>query len=279
MEVILADSAGFCYGVRRAIETVLAVAKTVGKPMFTLGPVIHNPQVIAKLESVGIASVASLDEVPPGSVIVMPSHGVPRQVMERAKESGLEIVDLVCPFVRKVHCIAETLVKDGCQVIVLGDAGHTEVRGIMSVAGEDAVAVSDIGELAGCELARRVGVVAQTTQTVERFRRLVAEVAGRVHEIRAFNTICNATLDRQRAALAVTEMVDVMLVVGGRNSANTRRLAEICRETGVRTYHVEVAGEMDAGWFHETKRVGVTAGASTPDWIIEEVVEKIRSQQ
>jgi 4-hydroxy-3-methylbut-2-enyl diphosphate reductase len=243
--------------------------------MFTLGPLIHNPQVVDGLAAQGVHSVSSLDDVPPGSIIIMPSHGVPNQVRDQAKSSGLEIIDVTCPFVAKVHTLAERLVNQNYQVVVLGDKGHTEVRGIMCVAGEDAVAVSDIEELDGTKLQRRVGIVAQTTQTVEKYSRLVGKVSEHAYEVRAYNTICDATLERQEAALEATSEVDVMLVVGGRNSANTRRLYEICSESGTRTFHVEVAEEVEDSWFDGAQRVGITAGASTPDWIIQGVAERV----
>ena len=276
MEVIVAESAGFCYGVSRALDAVLKAADTRGKPMFTLGPLIHNPQVIEKLAEQGVRSVRSMDEIPAGSIMVVPSHGVPIRVMEQARASGLEIVDVTCPFVRKVHRVAESLSNHGYQVVVLGDKGHTEVEGIMSVAGDDAIAVSEVDELKGCRLKQRVGLVAQTTQTTERYRRVAGELSGRAYEVRAYNTICNATTDRQKAAVVVSQHVDVMLVVGGRNSANTRRLAEICAETRVPTQHVETADEVDERWFTGAGKVGITAGASTPDWIIEEVIRKVK---
>ncbi|MHB1001755.1 MAG: 4-hydroxy-3-methylbut-2-enyl diphosphate reductase [Armatimonadota bacterium] len=277
MEVILAESAGFCYGVRRALDTVLKAAETRQKPMFTLGPLIHNPQVIERLENQGIKSVKDLEDIPPGSIVVMPSHGVPRQVMEAAHASNIEIIDLTCPFVSKVHRHAESLFEQGYQVIVLGDKGHTELRGIMSVAGDNAIPVSDVDELSQYELKNKVGVVAQTTQTISRYQRLVAEVSRIAYEVRAYNTICHATTDRQKASLATADVVDVMIIVGGRNSANTRRLAEICANTGVPAYHVEVAAEIDSSWFDNASKVGITAGASTPDWIIDEVVDKVKS--
>ncbi|HET6455736.1 MAG TPA: 4-hydroxy-3-methylbut-2-enyl diphosphate reductase [Armatimonadota bacterium] len=276
MQVVLAESAGFCYGVKRAMDGVMQVARESGKPIYTLGPLIHNPQVIEKLESEGVKSVHELSEIPGGSVVVMPSHGVSKPVMDQARESGLEIIDLTCPFVSKVHRLAEQLVSEGYQVVVLGDPGHTEVKGIMSRAGEGAVAVSHAEDLSSHELGKRVGVLAQTTQRPDEYRMLVAEVALRAYEVRGFNTICNATTDRQQSALELASDVDVMIIVGGRNSANTRRLAEMCSSV-VRTHHIEVAGELDPKWFRKTEKVGVTAGASTPGWIIEEVVKKLES--
>ena len=277
VEVVLAKSAGFCYGVSRALDAVMKAAESGGRPMYTLGPLIHSPQVIERLEGSGIRSVGGVDDVPAGSVVVMPSHGVSEAVMEQARSAGLEIVDVTCPYVAKVHRVVASLAKHGYQVVILGDKGHTEVRGILSVAGDAAVVVSGADELAGVSLKRRVGIVAQTTQTVERYRGLVAEASARAYEVRAYNTICNATSDRQKAALDVAKDVDVMLVVGGRNSANTKRLAEICAQTGVPTRHVEVADEIETDWFAGAGKVGVTAGASTPDWVIEDVLAKLGS--
>jgi 4-hydroxy-3-methylbut-2-enyl diphosphate reductase len=174
-----------------------------------------------------------------------------------------------------VHRVAASLVEQGYQVVVLGDIGHTEVRGIMSVAGPDAIALSKVEELGTRQLGKRVGIVSQTTQTVDRFRHLVSEVASHAYEVRAYNTICNATSERQAAALATTAEVEAMVVVGGKNSANTNRLAEICAESGIPTYHVETSAEVDSAWFVGMTRVGVTAGASTPDWIIEEVIDRV----
>ncbi|MCX6376063.1 MAG: 4-hydroxy-3-methylbut-2-enyl diphosphate reductase [Armatimonadetes bacterium] len=237
---------------------------------------MHNPQVIEKLEGDGVKSISEVGLIPAGSTAVMPSHGVSEPVLKQAMAAGLEIIDVTCPYVAKVHRIAGSLARQGYQVIILGDQGHTEVRGILSMSGEDALVVSDACEVAQYSLKRRVGLVAQTTQTIERYQALVAEVSSRAYEVRAYNTICNATSDRQKAALKIAKGVDVMLVVGGRNSANTRRLAEICAETGVPTHHVEVAHEIVPEWFVGANRVGVTAGASTPDWIIDEVVRFVR---
>lgn len=277
MKVYLSELAGFCYGVQRAIDTVIKISESSQKPIFTLGPLIHNPQVIETLEGKGIKSVKDINDIPAGSIVVMPSHGVPISVMDKAKNIGLEIVDLTCPFVSKVHRHAQSLHHQGYQVVVLGDKGHTELNGIMSVAGNDAISVSGAEELLLYDLKNRIGVVAQTTQTIDKYSKLVSEISKIAYEVRAYNTICHATSDRQKAAIVTAKSVDVMLVVGGRNSANTRRLTEICVAQGVPTYHVEVADEIDENWFIGKDRVGVTAGASTPNWIIDQVVERIKA--
>jgi 4-hydroxy-3-methylbut-2-enyl diphosphate reductase len=275
VEVVVAKSAGFCYGVKRALDIVDKTARSSQSLVFTLGPLIHNPQVIAKLEDSGVKSVSNLEDVPSGSTIIMPTHGTTTEVLSHARELGLKVVDATCPFVRKVHQLAEMLVQEGYQIIVLGDKDHSEVRGIMSRAGEKAVTLTDLDELAEVELEERVGILAQTTQSPERYERLVNAVSQQVEDVRAFNTICSATLERQKDALTLAQECDAVVVVGGRNSANTRRLAEICAQTGVPTYQVEIAEELNPLWFRKMRKIGVTAGASTPDWIIESVRKKL----
>lgn len=275
MQLITAKSAGFCYGVRRALDMVMEAAQTKGKRMYTLGPLIHNPQVVERLARDGVHVASGVEELPVGSIVVMPSHGVPESVMRRARELGLEVVDVTCPFVSKVQNLARELRDQGYRVVILGDAGHTEVRGIMSSAGDDALVVSNAWELRSEKLGGKVAVVAQTTQTLDAYVEIVREVVGRADEIRAFNTICHATSERQTAAVEMARDVDVVIVVGGRNSANTRRLAEMCSATGVPTHHIETAAELDESWLQGAVRIGLTAGASTPDWIIDEVAERV----
>ena len=272
MRVLIADHAGFCFGVKRALDTVVRAAD--GGPLETLGPLIHNPQVVQRLAESHVRTVRTLDDAASGR-IVLPSHGVPEEVREAARDRGLEIVDATCPFVTKVQQKARWLADHGYKVVVVGDAAHSEVKGILSAAGPNAVAVASADEVAGMEWPDKVGVVAQTTQLAERFAEVVDAIARNVQEVRAFNTICYATRDRQNAALALAGQVDAMIVVGGRNSANTARLREICEERGVPTYHVETADEIVPEWLEGRSSVGITAGASTPDWIIEEVRAKI----
>ena len=243
--------------------------------MYTLGPLIHNPQVVERLARNGVQAVETIEDMPTGGIIVMPSHGVPKPILDRAAELGLEIVDVTCPFVSKVHSLAGDLRDQGYQVVILGDAGHTEVRGITSRAGDDALVVSGSGDLQSHDLNKKVAVVAQTTQTLDAYVEIVREVACRADEVRAFNTICHATSERQTASVEIADDVDVVIVVGGRNSANTRRLAELCAATGVPTHHIETADEIEDSWFEGAEKVGLTAGASTPDWIIEEVAERL----
>lgn len=276
MKVIVADQAGVCFGVKRALDLVLSEAENDGD-LATLGPLIHNPQVVQSLEQKGVRVVRSVEEASSGA-IVMPSHGVPREIVRRAERIGLRVIDATCPFVANVHRRVEALASEGYLVVVVGDAGHSEVKAIRSAAGENAIVISTPEEVnAHNWKAKRVGIVSQTTQTPERFGEIVGKIAARAKEVIAHNTICYATHDRQTAARELAPQVDAVFVVGGRNSANTNRLTEICSESGVPTYHIETADEIDPKWVDGMSVVGLTAGASTPEWIIEDVKKHLLS--
>jgi small subunit ribosomal protein S1 len=275
MKVIVAEHAGFCFGVQRALQMVMK-ASDEHTPLYTLGPLIHNPQVVEKLQCAGIEVVHDVNEVKEGW-IVMPSHGVPKEVKKAAEQAGLRIVDVTCPFVAKVQKRAAELAAMGFQVVVVGDPGHSEVKGILSAAGDNAVTISSAEEVDNRDWPERVGVVAQTTQVGEFLNRVVNRIKEKGCEVESFDTICYATRDRQKAVLELAPKVEALVVVGGRNSANTTRLREICEATGLPTCHVETADEIDAGWFEGKSVVGLTAGASTPDWIIDEVRQRLEA--
>jgi small subunit ribosomal protein S1 len=269
MEVIVAEHAGFCFGVRRAIELVNR-ALEAGGPLATLGPLIHNPQEVERLEAAGVKVASNVAEAA-GGRMVMPSHGVAQETREQAERMGAEIIDATCPYVAKVHRTVRELANAGFQVVVVGDPGHSEVKGILAAAGPGAIAVASPKEAAARTWPAPVGIVAQTTQTAERFREIVEIIRRSAQDVRAVNTICVATRQRQEAAHDVAPEVDVMFVIGGRNSANTNRLRELCEEAGVPTYHIEIAAEIQDEWLEGKSTAGLTAGASTPDWLIEEV--------
>ncbi|MGB2884732.1 MAG: 4-hydroxy-3-methylbut-2-enyl diphosphate reductase [Dehalococcoidia bacterium] len=275
MEIERASEMGFCFGVRRAIELVEKAAGERG-PLQTLGALVHNRQVVDRLELCGVSVAASLDELQ-GNIVAIASHGVGPEGMEQVRIRGFEVIDATCPFVRKAQVVAKRLGKAGFWVLVFGDAAHPEVRGVLGWAGENASASLEVPRLD--KLPRRLGILCQTTQNQERFAEFVAGVishkSAKFTELRIFNTICDATSKHQVAALALAGRVDLMLVVGGQDSANTKRLARICADTGVPTYHIEAAAEVDPRWLRGHYRVGVTAGASTPDEVIDEVVRAL----
>lgn len=270
----VARQAGACYGVERALKMALEASDSASQPVHTLGPLIHNPLVVADLEERGVRPAADPAEAGSGTLVIR-AHGVTPQVIADAEARGLAVVDATCPYVKRVHRAAARLAAEGYQVLVVGESGHPEVQGILGHAGEGARVVSDEDDLAGLALYDKVGVVVQTTQTAERLAHVVAALVGRVGELRVINTICEATSERQAAAAELAERSDVMIVIGGRESGNTRRLAQICRERCMNTHHIEDAAELDAAWFDEAERIGITAGASTPAEQIERTVAQI----
>lgn len=273
MKVILAKQAGFCFGVKRATQLAFEAAGKDHKT-FTLGPIIHSPQVVGKLEALGIRVLDTLDGMDSGTIIIR-SHGVELKEIIEAQQKNLTIVDATCPFVKKAQDHVKSLTEEGYGVVVVGDADHPEVQGIVSYGGEKVFVVASGEEVRKLPKMKKIGVVAQTTQSFENLKSVVGECLLRGGEIRVYNTICDATAVRQEEAKELAGQVDCMLVIGGFNSANTRRLLEVCVELQPRTYHIETAAEINPAWFEGAEKVGVTAGASTPKWIIDEVVNKV----
>lgn len=276
IEIEVARYAGVCYGVERALGMAEKAADEARKPVNTLGPLIHNPLVVNDLESIGVSTASSVSEVEEGTLIIR-AHGVVPSVVEDARTRGLDVLDATCPYVKKVHNAAERLVREGYQLIVVGESGHPEVEGIMGHAGDDAHVVSVPGDLDAIDLSRKVGVVVQTTQTPGALADVVAELSKRTMDLRVINTICSATQERQDSAAELARRVDAMIVVGGKNSGNTRRLSEICTAACPKTHHIEDASEIEAAWFDGVSHIGVTAGASTPASHIERALVRMRS--
>ena len=271
----VARYAGACYGVERALDMAYTAAKDASGPVNTLGPLIHNPLVVQDLEREGVSVVDDVEQADSGTVIVR-THGVVPSVVDRARERGLAVVDATCPYVKKVHHAARRLVSEGFQLVIVGEAGHPEVEGILGAAGGSALVVQEASELESVELSRRVGVVVQTTQTASALSRVVAAIAPRVSELPVVNTICEATSERQQAARELASSCDCMIVIGGKNSANTCRLAQICTEACRNTHHIEDSDEMLSTWLEGVEHIGVTAGASTPSSHIKRACERLQ---
>lgn len=263
LSIEVASHAGVCYGVERALKLAAHAAESARGSVTTLGPLIHNPIVVRDLESAGVKGAQTVDEVESGTLIIR-AHGVVPQVIDQARAKGLEVLDATCPYVKKVHMAAEKLVREGYQLIVVGESGHPEVEGILGHAGDAAHVVSTPHDLDGVDLARKVGVVVQTTQTPANLAAIVSALALRTMDLRVVNTICSATQERQDSAAELASRADVMIIIGGKNSGNTRRLAEICMDRCPRTHHIEDSSEIQRTWFEGVALVGITAGASTP---------------
>ncbi|AEB07019.1 hydroxymethylbutenyl pyrophosphate reductase [Coriobacterium glomerans PW2] len=274
VEIEIAAHAGACYGVERALAMARAAARDAEGPVRTLGPLIHNPLVVDELAREGVSVAQSVSTADAGTLILR-THGVVPRLVEQARAQGLHVLDATCPYVKRAHAAARRLVRQGFQLLVVGEAGHPEVEGILGAAGDGARVVSRLADLDGIDLAERIGVVVQTTQTIERLQQITDALLARAREVCVVNTICAATTDRQRAARALAEREDVMIVIGGKNSGNTRRLAEISAASCPKTHHIEDVAELESSWFYGARLVGITAGASTPAAHIDRAVAVI----
>lgn len=272
MEIILAEKAGFCFGVQRALNIAQQAARDHAR-VYTLGSLIHNRRVVEELREQGIEPVDDLNRLAAGDVLVIRSHGVSPAILEQARERGIKLVDATCPFVRQAQELAHAMYREGYQVVVVGDPNHPEVAGIVGWTNGTALVVENAKAAEKLPPMAKVAVVAQTTQPRDNFLRVVEVLKGKAGELKSFDTICHATRERQEAAARLARQVDVMIVVGGKESANTGKLARLCKETGTPTYHIEGAAELKPEWFAGARKVGVTAGASTPRTIIEEVIK------
>lgn len=255
---------------------VSEVASGSPGPLYSLGPIIHNPQTVERLRrELGVEVVDSIDEITCGTVVVR-THGVGPEVIEVARGKGLAVLDATCPFVSKIQEHARMLTREGYRLLIIGERNHPEVLGIIAHAGGSVAVIETVDDVAKLGNTKRAGVVIQSTQEEDAVREIVRELLPRVGELRIYNTICHATKRRQGETKELAGEVDVMIVVGGRNSGNTRRLVDICRTTGVATYHIEDEKEIIPAWFSGVEKVGVTAGASTPDSTLERVIGRIR---
>jgi len=265
MRIKVAGHSGFCFGVKRAINIAETTLKDPmhRKNIYSLGPIIHNPQVVSGLSKKGLAVTHDIDNITKGAVIVS-SHGAPKGLIQKIKRKGIKLIDATCPFVKHSHDIVRELKAEGYRIVIIGDKSHPEVKALLSLAGKGVKT-------------KKIGIVSQTTQNKDDYLKGIIDLLkGDFSEIRIFNTICRDTAERQALAAGLLKECDVMVVVGGKNSANTRRLYQICKESGVDSYHIERDIELKKHCFTGKKRVGVVSGASTPDEMVKKVVERIR---
>lgn len=286
MEVKVAKTAGFCFGVQRAVDKVYELIDSCPDRLFTLGPIIHNEEVVNDLEKKGVrvASEEELKTLPEGSTVVIRSHGVGKKVYDQLEECGLSYVDVTCPFVLKIHRIVEKESKAGSHIVIIGDPDHPEVVGICGWCIGPYTVIrtkQDALDFVPPE-GKNVCIVSQTTFNYNKFKDLVEILRKKRYDntvlniLNILNTICNATEERQREAKSIAGEVDTMLVVGGRHSSNTQKLFEICKKECENTYYIQTPVDLDSEMFHRSSCVGITAGASTPKKIIEEVQEHVR---
>jgi 4-hydroxy-3-methylbut-2-enyl diphosphate reductase len=276
MKVLVADKCGFCPGVRNAIsmaEQVLAEGDAAG-PVHSLGPIIHNKEVVERLAKAGLRTVESIDEIDSGTVLIR-SHGVAPREMERLKQRGLRIVDATCVLVKRVQRIAQQLEAEGYEVVIIGEENHPEVQAVVGCVSH-VVVVAGEEDLYRLPQDGRLGIVCQTTQSPEHLGKVLGAIGrGSFKELKVINTLCREATKRQESAVELCKKVDIMFVLGGLHSANTRRLAELCEKHNPLTFHLQNWDELDKNVLFGKQIAGVTAGASTPNWIIEEFVEHL----
>lgn len=279
MNIIRAKSAGFCFGVKRAVDLVNEQIEHGKKPIYTYGPIIHNEEVIREFEEKGVQVIEegnALADYPQGTVIIR-SHGVSKQVHDELVEAGFEIVDATCPFVLKIHKYVADYSQMGYHVVIVGNATHPEVCGIIGwVQGDEYTVISTDEEAKALEIPKdkKICIVSQTTFNYNKFKELVEIVDKKGYDIVVLNTICNATEVRQKEAKDIAEQVDAMFVIGGKSSSNTQKLFEICKKECADTYYIQTREDFDLSVLQSISNVGITAGASTPNKIIEEVQKK-----
>ena len=280
MEITVAKTAGFCFGVKRAVEKVYDQIATGKKPIYTYGPIIHNEEVVRDLEEKGVQVINSKEELESlkEGVVVIRSHGVGREIYELLERQGLELVDATCPFVKKIHKIVREQCEAGRRVIIVGNEHHPEVEGIKGWGNEYTLAVESLEEFENLALRpdEKLCIVAQTTFNYNKFQDLVEKISKTYYDILVLNTICNATQERQVEARQIASQVDVMIVIGGKNSSNTQKLYEICRRECKHTYYIQTLEDFKPEITGTVRSVGITAGASTPNQIIEEVHTNVR---
>jgi len=298
MKLLIAKNIGFCFGVKRAVDLVTAnLAKKEG-PIYTLGSLIHNPQVMKKLEKENLIAVSKIEEIKKKGKIFIRSHGVPREILIRLKRKKLKIIDATCPYVKRIQHLVNNLAKKNYTVVIFGKRDHPEVEALVSYAQGKAKVIEKIEDLTPVlsEQNRKIGLVSQTTQSSEDFQKVISFFQSpifedksrkdilRDKEVKIYNTLCPTTKKRQMEAAKIARETDSVFVIGGKNSSNTTRLAEICSQYQRNTFHIETAEEINLNILKKKKikkrgnhlKIGIVTGASTPDWIIEEVVARIK---
>ena len=275
-EVIVAKSAGFCFGVKRAVEQVYEqVEKNKEQSIYTFGPIIHNEEVVKDLEKKGVKVIETEEELSnlKEGIVIIRSHGVAKYIYQLLEKNNITIIDATCPFVRKIHTIVEKESSKGSEVIIIGNKKHPEVQGIVGWSKTPATVIENVEEIDQLSISheKKVCIVSQTTFNYKKFQVLVENIEKKGYDINVLNTICNATQERQVEAKEIASQVDAMLVIGGRHSSNTQKLFEICKNECENTYYLQTLKDLNPDWVKDKQRVGITAGASTPNNIIEEV--------
>ena len=276
MKIILSKRMGFCFGVKKSVNLAKNALKTRKNNLYMLGSIINNPQVIEYFIKKGVKITDNLDEVPEESTVITRAHGISPTMLKKAYQKKILVVDTTCPYVRKVQKIARYLYEKDYFLVVYGDKKHPEVLSLLDTIQNNALVINSIPDAEKITIKKKIGFISQTTKNIYDFFKLSSALLNRAEELRIFNTICKSTTERQKSVLELAKEVDVMLVIGGKESANTTRLAEIGKNQGVKTYHIETKNQLKYKWFYPEGKVGIASGASTPDWITNEIIDKLK---
>ncbi|MCS7280623.1 MAG: 4-hydroxy-3-methylbut-2-enyl diphosphate reductase [Desulfobacterota bacterium] len=272
MEIVRANNSGFCFGVRRAVDMVSRLLEKKEGPIYTIGPIIHNPDMVRLLEEKGVIPVEDVKEVVRGTVVFR-THGILKEEEDYIRSKRIKAIDATCPFVKRVRKEACKLKKSGYKVVIVGDREHQEVKSILSYVGNDGIVIEHPQEIKG----KKIGIVSQTTQSREVLKKVVDRLLETAEEIKVVNTICEAVERRLKEAISIAEIADVMIVVGGKESSNTKKLFKAVKNVRPRSYHVENEEDLDPLWFKGVRVVGLTGGTSTPDFIMDRVYYRIKN--
>lgn len=282
MDIKIAKTAGFCFGVKKAVEKVYEQIEMSIEPIYTFGPIIHNEKVVKDLESKGVSVVNNVKELKQikGGILIIRSHGVSKEIYDIAENVGVHVIDATCPFVKRIHDIVYKESNEGKRIIIIGNKKHPEVEGIVGWVNGEAFVVNSEEDIKCLKIKReeKVCIVSQTTFNYKKFENLVEIISKKGYDINCLNTICNATHERQIEARQIASEVDTMIVIGGKNSSNTQKLYEICKEQCDNTFYIQTVEDLDLCKLNSNRKIGITAGASTPKKIIEEVHTNVRNE-
>lgn len=277
IEILVSPYTGYCFGVKRAMSLLEeGLKRNSGKPVYSAGDIIHNPQAIEQLKSKGVERVSRLSDLRQGDTFVIRAHGVHPRILKEAKEKNINLIDTTCPFVKRSQKYIELLSAENRDIIIIGDRDHPEVKGLSGHAGEKPFIINSLEEAQRLPALTRAGVVIQTTFSAKESSSVISELRKRIPDLKVFNTICKATVKRRKATMDIARNVDLMLVVGGKGSSNTKRLHYMCQDNKILSRHIETADEIEDSWFSGIKKVGLTTGTSTPDWVLTEVKNRLR---
>ena len=275
-EVIVSPHLGYCFGVKRAMKLLMeGVAKCGGDNIYTLGEIIHNPQAVEKIKNMGVRSAKSLSDIREGSTVVIRAHGVHPDILNAANRRKINVIDTTCPFVKRSQEYVQNLYAQDRPVIIIGDIKHPEVIGISGHVPNNPIVINSIEDALSLSSLRKAGVITQTTFSRENSDLIIEVLKNNIPDIKVYDTICQATVERRKATMRIAKKVDMLLIIGGKGSSNTKRLHMMCIDNGILSKHIEIPDDIDVRWFEGVAKIGLTTGTSTPDWIIEDVKKRL----